>query len=192
MAASPRRGPTEDEWERPLFRVVRKQWPDGSKAFLQQHPSGSGACCRPAADEPCKPAGDGWRWKRGGARYVLYRLPQLLAADPAHPVFLVEGEKCADALAGLGLVATTNAGGAGKWRDEYTEALRGRRVVILPDNDPPGAQHAEAVSRSLAGAASRMLILTLPGLPEKGDVVDWLANGGSREALLKPVFEALP
>lgn len=164
-----------DEEGQPLFRVVRKQWPDGSKAFLQQHPDGSG----------------GWRWKRGGARYVLYRLPQLIAADPVEPAFVVEGEKCADALSGLGLVATTNPGGAGKWRDEYTAALRGRQVVILPDNDPPGAQHAEAVSKALAGVASKVVIVTLPGLPPKGDVIDYLANGGSREALLKPISEAL-
>ena len=165
----------EDESGRPRFRVLRKEWPDGTKTFLQQHPDGNG----------------GWAWGRGGARYVLYRLPQLLASDRAELVFIVEGERCADALVDLGLIATTSPEGAGKWRPEYAASLRGRPVVILPDNDPPGAAHAEAVSGSLAGIASKVLILTLPGLPEKGDVINWLANGGSREALLKPVSEAL-
>lgn len=181
------------EDNRALFRVLRKEWPDGYKQFFQQHPSGSGECCRGSAAKSCKPADAGWRWKRDGARYVLYGLPQLFAADPAELVFLVEGEKCADALRSLGLLVTTAPGGAkAVWQPGYTDTLRGRRVVILPDNDGPGIDYAEGVGKAMAGVASKVLILTLPGLPPKGDVVDWLANGGSREALLKPVYEALP
>src|SRR5438067_1776266 len=64
---------------------------------------------------------------------TLYRLPALLAADPGAPVYVVEGEKCADALAALGLVSTTNSGGAGHRPDAGAAYLAGRDVVILPD-----------------------------------------------------------
>jgi len=78
----------------------------------------------------------------------------------------------------LGLVSTCNAGGAGKWRDEYNKHFSGRRVVVLPDNDGPGRKHAEAVAASLAGVAESVRVLVLPGLEDKGDVSDWLAGGG--------------
>ncbi len=67
-----------------------------------------------------------------------------MAADPNEPVFIVEGEKDADTLASLGLVATTNPGGAGKWRREYNGYLASRKVIILPDNDEAGENHADA------------------------------------------------
>jgi putative DNA primase/helicase len=121
-------------------------------------------------------------WSLAGVRRVLYRLPELLASAP-RAVFIAEGEKDVDALAKLGLIATTNAGGAGKWRTEYGEALRGRPVFILPDNDEPGAKHAQQVAASLVGIASSAKIVMLPGLPQKGDVSDWLAAGGTKEAL---------
>ena len=107
----------------------------------------------------------------------------------------MEGEKDADRLASLGFVATTNAGGAGKWRDEYSEYLRGRHVVIIPDNDEPGREHAAKVARSLQGIAASVRILELPNLPPKGDVSDWLDAGGVVDELLvlaesAPLFDA--
>ncbi|HYY95221.1 MAG TPA: toprim domain-containing protein, partial [Pyrinomonadaceae bacterium] len=111
-------------------------------------------------------------------RRVLYRLPELLEADKSATAFICEGEKDVDALRSLGLIVTTNSGGAGKWRSEYNEHLRGRNVVILPDNDEPGREHAEHVSKALNGIAASVKVITLPGLPEKGDVSDWLKAGG--------------
>lgn len=131
-----------------------------------------------------RPDGDGWVYKLNGVRRVPYRLPELLAADPAQPVFIVEGEKDSDRLAALGFVATTNAGGAGKWRNEYNEYLRGRHVVILPDNDDPGREHAAKVARSLRDIAANVRVLELPGLKLKGDVSDWLDAGGVVDELL--------
>ena len=98
-----------------LFQVCRME----PKDFRQRAP---------------KPGG-GWNWTTKGVRRVPYRLPELLAADPETVVYVCEGEKDCDRLASLGIVATTNCGGAGKWRDQYSEPLRGRDVVILPDND---------------------------------------------------------
>ncbi|HYH85832.1 MAG TPA: AAA family ATPase [Pyrinomonadaceae bacterium] len=130
-----------------------------------------------------RPNGDGWVHKLDGVRRVPYRLPELLAADPEQLVFIVEGEKDADRLAALGLVATTKAGGAGKWRGEYSEHLRGRNVVIPPDNDGPGRKHAKQVAKSLRGIASSVRIVELPNLPLKGDVSDWLDAGHSPDEL---------
>jgi putative DNA primase/helicase len=59
--------------------------------------------------------------------------------------------------------------------------------VILPDNDEPGLKHAHDVESKLSGIAKRIRILELPGLPEKGDVSDWVAAGGTREKLLELV-----
>lgn len=124
-------------------------------------------------------------WEKGveGVRRVLYRLPELLASDASVPVFVCEGEKDVDALTERGLVATTNPFGAEKWRDEYNEHLRGRNVVILPDNDEPGRNHAEKVSKSLRGVAASVKVVALPKLPESGDVSDWLSGGGTTEQL---------
>ena len=137
-------------------------------------------------------AADGIKCKRCGSdhravsiRRVLYRLPELLAADPSAIVYVTEGEKDADALVALGLVATTSPMGAGKWRPEYNEFLRGRHVVVLPDNDKPGHDHAEDVIRGLHGVATTVKILALPGLQMKGDINDWLAAGGTRKQLEK-------
>ncbi|MDZ7779945.1 MAG: hypothetical protein U5R14_08430 [Gemmatimonadota bacterium] len=96
---------------------------------------------------------------------------------------VVEGEKDADRLTELGIVATTCPGGAGKWRREYSEALRGQVVVIIIDNDEPGREHAQQVARSLHGVAKTVKVLELPDLPPKGDVSDWLDVGGSVKEL---------
>jgi len=126
--------------------------------------------------------GGGWDWKLGDTRRVLYRLPELIKSAP-RAAWIVEGEKDADNLAAIGLVATTNAGGAGKWRPEYSAALKGRRVFILPDNDEPGRKHAQLVTESLTNIAASVRVIDLPGLPPKGDVSDWLAAGGTRAQL---------
>ncbi|MER6603889.1 toprim domain-containing protein [Streptomyces parvus] len=86
-----------------------------------------------------------------GVRRVLYRLPEVIAAAKAgDTIIVVEGEKDADSLAALGVVATCNVGGAGKWSDDYTKHLRGAsEVVIIADRDEPGRKHAETVAASV-------------------------------------------
>lgn len=155
--------PYVDEAGGLLFEVVRYE----PKSFSQRRPDGKG----------------GWLWKLGDVRRVLYRLPELLAAGDSEPILIVEGEADVDALRAVGFVATCNAGGAGKWRPEYGEALRGRHLVILPDNDDPGEQHAATVAAALAGVAESVRVLRLPGLPPKGDVSDWLCAGGTADEL---------
>ena len=103
-------------------------------------------------------------WNLEGVRRVLYRLPEVLAAEE---VMLVEGEKDADRLRALGFVATTNPQGAGKWRPEYAETLAGKRVVILPDNDEAGRKHAGRWPAACGGKAASVKVLELPGLPRR-------------------------
>ncbi len=138
-----------------------------TKTFRQRRPDGAG----------------GWIWKMDGVTPLPYRLPELLKADPAEVVYVVEGEKDADNLAARGFTATTNHGGAGKWKDAHAHHLQGRRVVVLPDNDAPGRKHADVVAASLQGVAAEIRVLDLPGLLAKGDVSDWLAAGGTEDAL---------
>lgn len=127
-----------DESGRVLFQCVRFE----PKDFRQRQPDGKG----------------GWTWNLKGVRLVLYRLPEVVKASE---VWIVEGEKDCDTLAPLGLCATCNPLGAEKWRDEYGEALRGKSIVIVPDNDAPGRRHAEQVARALQAVAASVKIVKL-------------------------------
>ena len=151
-------------------QVVRKT----GKKFAVRRPDGSG----------------GWVWNWRGITRTLYRLPQLLAADPNEWVFVVEGEKDANRLASLGLVATTNPGGAGKWLEDYSDTLRGRRVAVIPDHDDAGLRHAEQVGKALAGTAADVRIVHLPPENVGDDVSDWLDQGGTAGALVTKVEAA--
>jgi hypothetical protein len=157
-----------------LFQVVRL----APKGFRQRRPDPQGK--------------QGWSWNFKGVRPVLYRLPAVLKAVAEGPrVFVTEGEKDADNLARLGLTATTNAGGAGKWRKDYSDALAGADVAILPDNDDAGRSHGQRVASMLWGKSRSVKIVPLPNLPPKGDVSDWLTAGGTAEQL-RCLVEAAP
>jgi hypothetical protein len=159
--------------------IVTYDYRDESGALLYQ-----AVRFEPKDFRPRRPdASGGFVWTLGDVRRVLYRLPEIIASDAQTTVFIVEGEKDADRLASLGLIATTNTGGAGKWRDEYNEHLRGRNICILPDNDEPGRAHAAKVARALAQAAASVKVLELPNLPPKGDVSDYFNAGGTVETL---------
>lgn len=148
-----------------LFQTVRFE----PKGFSQRRPDGKG----------------GWVWNLRSVEIVPYRLPEILKADT---VFVVEGEKDADRLVSLGLTATTCPMGAGKWRDSWNALFKGKSVTILPDNDEPGKAHAAKIAKNLSLFAD-VKIVELPGLPPKGDVCDYLDNGGGLEELLGLVAE---
>lgn len=105
----------------------------------------------------------------------LYRLHDLAQAPMDAPVFVVEGEWCADKLAGLGLNVTTSGSGASAEGADWTP-LAGRSVVLWPDFDKPGIAYADAVRARLEvlGCACMAIDVAALGLPEKGDAVDWL------------------
>lgn len=121
---------------------------------------------------------------------LLYNAANALEYDT---VFVVEGEKCVDALMApiVGLSGVCNPGGAGKWRDEHSKALQGKKVIILPDNDEPGQAHAAQVAQSVSPYAASVKIINLPGLPLKGDLVDWLAAGND-PAIIVDLMDATP
>lgn len=135
-------------------------------------------------------------WNLDGVRVVPYRLHELAEA---RRVYIPEGERDCDALAALGLTATTNHGGASKWREAHTQALVAAavpEVIVLRDNDRPGAAHQEHVARSCAAAGLRVKCVELPGLSplqEKHgeDVTDWLAAGHAA-AELEALADAAP
>jgi hypothetical protein len=118
---------------------------------------------------------DGEMWKPGAPKgeRIPYRLLELVAAPKTAPIFVVEGEGKADLLANKGFVATTCAGGAGKWDSNLNEWFRDRPVVILADNDGPGRKHGQLVARNLAPIAKSVKVIELPGLPHKGDIKQW-------------------
>jgi Zinc-binding domain of primase-helicase len=125
-----------------------------------------------------------WLWNADGVPTLPYRLPELIEAIAAGLVILiVEGECKVDLLRSWNIPATCCAGGAKKWRFEHSAFLRGANAVILPDNDDAGRAHMNVVAASLQGAAATIRVLELPGLPPKGDIVDWAAAGGTAELL---------
>lgn len=160
-----------DEHNQLLYQVVRYI----PKDFKQRRPDGRG----------------GWIWSIKGLRRVLYRFRTILDAPADVWVFVVEGEKDVDRLTTLGLIATTSSGGAGKWRLTDSTPLHGRRVCIIPDNDPQGRKHADDVVQSLCGSAADLRVLELRGLPEKGDVSDWFNAGHTAEELMVHLSEAV-
>lgn len=91
----------------------------------------------PKTFRQCRPDGKGgWLYNMQDVEALPYRLPDILAR-PDEPVFIVEGEKAADKVATMGLLATSSHGGAKKWQSVLNRWFEGRNVVILPDNDGP-------------------------------------------------------
>jgi putative DNA primase/helicase len=158
-----------DEAGQLLYQVARLRDP---KDFRQRKPIGARINLETGQRETI------WKWSTKGVRRVLYRLPELLAADPRQWVIIPEGEKDCDNCAKAGLIATTNSQGAGKWHtlDEgsLAKALKGRRVCLVPDNDAAGLRHALEVAKSLEKIVAELKVLRLPELGLKQDISDWL------------------
>jgi hypothetical protein len=134
---------------------------------------------------------------------VPYRLPELLEAlakDPGTDVFVPEGEKDADTIAALGLIATTNSEGAtplkakiGKWAPELSRWFHGvRRLFVLADNDDVGRAFAQEKARALAGIVANICIVLFPDVPEGEDVTWWLKHQHTKEELIARCETAPP
>jgi Zinc-binding domain of primase-helicase len=117
---------------------------------------------------------DGWYIKDPPGLWPLYQLPAMLKAGL---VFVPEGEKAADAVRSIELTATASAHGSQSASKSDWTPLAGKEVVILPDHDHAGEQYAEQVTTILLSLdpPAVVKIIRLPGLPEKGDFVEWLA-----------------
>jgi uncharacterized protein DUF3987 len=150
-----------------LFQVVRLS----PKEFRQRRPDGNG----------------GWTWNVQGVKRILYRLPDLMAAKKAGRkiAIVVEGEKDADRLYALGAVATCNPMGAKKWRDEYSDMVRGfEAAIVIADKDGDGRLHAQQVAASLAPVVAHVKIIELPGECVK-DASDFIAADGTLDEIYK-------
>lgn len=161
------------------FQVGRWESPDHRKAIRPGHVDENGI------------------FQKGlkGANSVPYNLVGI----PGRPgvlessfVVIAEGENKVDALLALGICATCNQGGAGKWKAEYAEHFKGKGVVILPDNDDPGRKHAEQVAASLHGVAAYVKVIDLPDLPQAGDILDWLETSGNDKERLQALMNDAP
>jgi hypothetical protein len=167
----------------------------GQTVFCYEHADGSPAFCvqrikNQDGTKKCPqwgPTKDGIQWQNNMDNVEkplpLYNLPAILA-NPDAVVVMYEGEPCVHAHmdAGLPGIPTTCSGGAGKAHLTNFSHLAGRVVVMSPDNDLPGEQHKEGVrQRAFEANVQSMKVLRLPSLPDKGDVVDWLHDGGTPE-----------
>ena len=152
----------KDEGDRLLYQVVRTD----PKGFFQRRPDGYG----------------GWINKKG-ERQVLCHLREVLEAPI---VSWWKARRTPRRSTGPSAsVATTNAGGArAPWLSEYTESLRGREVILLPDHDPPGRQRVLTIAGALLGHVARLIVLEL----EDGkDVSEWFERGHSEIELIARV-----
>ena len=154
-----------DEAGHLLYQVLRTE----PKGFFQRRPDGEG----------------GWINKKS-KRQVLFHLREVVEAPI---VFVVEGEKDAETLRSQGFVATTNAGGAeAPWLPEFSDALAGREVIVIPDNDKPGRDRAARIARALIGRVTRLVILELEGAK---DVTEWFDKGHGELELIELVEKGL-
>jgi hypothetical protein len=175
------------------YSVFKGRRTDGQKTFLsgRQFKGGMGDLDLARRDDPrafyrfqgletvMKGAGD-----HPDLLYGQYELDRSLATRPADPVFICEGEKDADTLRGLGLIATTNPNGALKWNPRYNAQFADRDVFVMVDNDPNGEKRDDLLTRSLSGVAKSVRAVRLPGLRLHGDVTDWLNENRTLEDLL--------
>src|SRR5262245_53446818 len=189
-------GPKKGSGGKPRENEITHDYRDADGALQFQkvrNPPGSTArfYCR-------RPDGNG-RWinsLNGIHHKSLYRWPEILKAmEQGREIAIVEGEKDADNLWALGIPATCNFDGAAdvlknpkvkpKWKIEYSEQLRGARLIVFNDNDPQGYAHANHICRASFNLAARVRRLDLaahwPDIPKGGDVSDWLALGHTGE-----------
>jgi len=155
-----------------LFQVCRYD----PKTFKQRIPDGKG----------------GYKYGLNGVNPVLYRLPEIIKASG---ILVVEGEKDADNLHDLGFTATTSPMGAKKWRAEYSDYLKDKEVILIPDNDNEGREHMTQVGVALHGIAKSLKWVDLLDVPSKGDISDWIAAFNNREEIperLSIMIDAAP
>lgn len=127
----------------------------------------------------------------GDARIVPYNLPALLDAKTAgRNIFLVEGEKAADAIKSIGMIATTAHTGAGSWPDAITEYFAGAQVIIVPDNDIAGWGYAYKAAEAILPIVKSLKVVDL-GLQGQGDdAFEFIEAGGGRAELVALVKAA--
>jgi hypothetical protein len=171
----PRRGPRSRHWvytdaqRVPIGLIVRWDLADGSKRVLPVSRDSASAKWYVGAMERPRP---------------IWRLPEVLEADPSRPIYIVEGERASSAALKLGLEATTSAMGAQAAGLTDWRWSRGREIIISTDHDRGGEAYGRSVADLCrAAGAKRIDIIRLadawPLCPAGGDIADlvqWLAD----------------
>ena len=131
--------------------------------------------------------------KLGDCRIVPYRLPEVLqAVSDGRVIYICEGEKAADALCSLGVVATTSHAGAGGWNPDLNQYFTGANIVIVPDNDLAGWSYATKIVESLIGKTKSIRVLDLPLTNPKEDAYEWVNRYDGTRSLLAQIAKACP
>jgi P4 family phage/plasmid primase-like protien len=131
----------------------------------------------------------GFTWGYPPGKRPVYLRKQIGAAS-TDLLTVHAGEKAADAAVAMGLVATTNAGGEKSIdQTDWSPVFRFTTIAIVVDNDPAGESYGAMLALRLRKVKPEIdvRIIKLPDLPPKGDVVEWIAAGGSRERFLEVV-----
>lgn len=194
--------PTKEKWEKPprpaktthylypdrsgnpLVRVTRKDDGNGKKSIYQER-------------------WDGKQWIKGldnikREDVPIYRYQEIKQAIAnGESIFIVEGEGKADLLWSLGLPATCNLAGSGKWRETDSKDLEGASVILCPDRDVPGVKHCEAIARDFPNAQWLYCFPDSPlwhHLPESrgADLKDWIDEGATKDDIIKGIGEKKP
>ncbi len=169
-----------DEAGNTLFTKERYVKKDGSKGYAYSHVDTEGKVVKTMPT-----------FAGGTPLYNLHRL----AKYPNSVVYFVEGEKCVDALTRLKILATTSGGATSDDKADF-QPLAGRNVIVWPDNDTAGREHAKRVAEKLKSlkASVREVDIDALILPVKGDVVDWLQVFDVKHGhnATKAEIEALP
>jgi len=131
--------------------------------------------------------------KLGDCRIVPYRLPELRqAVADGRVIYICEGEKAADALCSLGVVATTSHAGAGGWNPDLNQYFANANVVVVPDNDTAGWNYAHKIVESLIGTTKSIRVLDLNLSNPKEDAYEWVNRYDGTRTLLAQIAKACP
>ena len=144
----------------------------------------------PKEFRPISKVAGGFAIRDPEGKWPIYNLPTIMA-EPDGVVFFVEGEGVAEATQSTGLLVTTTAHGAGGIKRSDLSLLRGRKIVILPDNDDAGEKYAAEVSALLFDLGCDVKIVELPGLPPKGDVADLVDSRRSTDEIQEMIRVAV-
>lgn len=154
------------------YRKNRVKFKDGSKDFRFNYQDESGNTV----------------WGKPAGCNNLYNLDKLATAAPDTPLYIVEGEKCADSMTAAGFLATTTNTGAKNRIDKYLSDTDRKYLdnfpvkIMIPDNDKPGGEYAQAWKQE-----HEARVLSLPDIwpecPKKGDIADYFQNGGDPDKI---------
>ncbi len=147
--------------------VEKYQYTDGNGKILYWN-------CRfyPKTFRQCNPPGLKWTVK-----HIKLKVPyQLQKVRGSATVFINGGEKACNRMNDIDQVGTCNVAGEGNWTPDLNQHFKGKKVILIPDNDDKGRSHVERVYNELKGVASSIKLLELPGLPDGGDFADWFES----------------